>query len=168
MKTYIMGIHGWILGFEKDERFQFHYPFKDYGFKACFETVLTSVFLRSFFLNLFSQMIEKTSLVWNFETFSNFLFLTLQSFQDLSFYYHIPLKEVLRIDVISWMHLHDFLVHLCAYLERNHIKLLWFVSTFSMKHAKLPRIGYELPRPITRSRARKIEEETQRNKFGRV
>ncbi|KAI5662718.1 hypothetical protein M9H77_22041 [Catharanthus roseus] len=135
MKSYILGIHGWDLGFEKDESFQFHYPFKDCAFKACFKTLLTSVFFKNCFLNLFSQILEETFIVWNFETFSNFLFLTLQSFQDLSFYYHIPFKEVLRIDVFAWMHLHDFLVHLCAYLERNHVKLLWIISTFSFsKH----------------------------------
>ncbi|KAI5663358.1 hypothetical protein M9H77_22681 [Catharanthus roseus] len=124
MKSYIMGIHGWVLGFEKYESFQFRYPFKDCGFKACFETFLTSVFLRSSFLNLFFQILEEAFIVWNFETFSNFLFLTLQSFQVLCLYYHIPFKEVLRIDVITWMHLHDFLVHLCAHLERNHVTLL--------------------------------------------
>ncbi|KAI5663894.1 hypothetical protein M9H77_23217 [Catharanthus roseus] len=41
MKSYIMVIHGWVLGFENNETFQFHYPFKDYGFKTCFETFLT-------------------------------------------------------------------------------------------------------------------------------
>ncbi|KAI5667395.1 hypothetical protein M9H77_17248 [Catharanthus roseus] len=135
MKSYMMRIHGWVLRIEKDESFRFRYPFKDYGFKACFKTSLTSVLFRSCLLNLFSQILEETFIVWNSETFSNFLFLTLQSFQDLGFYYHFPFKDVLRIDAIAWIHLHDILVHLCAYLERNHVKLIWVVPSFSLtKH----------------------------------
>ncbi|KAI5672705.1 hypothetical protein M9H77_13069 [Catharanthus roseus] len=108
MKSYIMGIHGWVLGFEKGRRFSM------------------------LFLKPLSQILEENFIVWSFETFPNFLFLTLQSFQDLSFYYRIPFEGVLRIDVTTWMNLYDFLVYRCACLERNHVKLLWIVPTFFM------------------------------------
>ncbi|KAI5666534.1 hypothetical protein M9H77_16387 [Catharanthus roseus] len=169
MKSYIMRIYGWVLGFEKDESFQLRYSFKDCGFKAGFETCLTSVFFRSCFLNLCPQILEETFIVWKFETLSNFLFLTLQSFQDLSFYYHILFKEVLRIDIIEGMQLHDFLVHLCAYLEKNHVNLLlpklqdffdfdWTNGMTRNRHENIEIFQGS----VTRSRARKIDLETQR------
>ncbi|KAI5671375.1 hypothetical protein M9H77_11739 [Catharanthus roseus] len=155
MKNYIMGIHGWVLGFEKDESFQFRYPFKDCGFKACFETFLTSVFFRSCLLNLFSEILEGTFIVWNFETFSNFLFLTLQFFQDLSFYYHIPFKEVLRIGITAWMHLH---------VEGTDSRM----NPFKGGADGMTRDKHEnmesFQGPVTRSRARKTEEQTQRKR----
>ncbi|KAI5653005.1 hypothetical protein M9H77_30192 [Catharanthus roseus] len=192
MKSYIMGIHGWVLGFEKKESFQFRIPYKDCGFKACFEKFLTSVFFRSCFLNLFPQILDKTFIVWNFETFSNFLSLTLKSFQDPSFFHHIPFKEVLRIDVFVWMHLHDFLAHLCTYLERNHVKLLWpklqdfydfdcvlfEISLVTLRcictdlRTKLSKDRHEnmesFQGSVMRSRAKKIDLEMERNKLRRV
>ncbi|KAI5676599.1 hypothetical protein M9H77_07549 [Catharanthus roseus] len=49
-KDYTMGIHGWVLGFEKDESFQCLYPFKDCGLKDCFKTFLTNKSALNFFI----------------------------------------------------------------------------------------------------------------------
>ncbi|KAI5648413.1 hypothetical protein M9H77_34418 [Catharanthus roseus] len=51
MKSYIMGIHGWVFGFEKDDSFQFCYLFKDCGFKVCFKAFLTTMFFKCCFSN---------------------------------------------------------------------------------------------------------------------
>ncbi|KAI5668759.1 hypothetical protein M9H77_18612 [Catharanthus roseus] len=76
-------------------------------------------------LNSYSQTLEGTFLVWNLNILLNFFFLTCKPFGKLSFYFHLPLKEVLSIEVINGLHLHDFLVLLCARFERNHLKFLW-------------------------------------------
>lgn len=57
-----------------------------------------------------------------------------QSFKNLSFYYHLPFKDALLIEVIEQRPLHDFLVLFCTHFERN-IKLLFCGSTsFLNKH----------------------------------
>ncbi|KAI5668980.1 hypothetical protein M9H77_18833 [Catharanthus roseus] len=108
---------GLFLKFIKETSFCYHFLFKDVSLNP-FEEFSKKLFLSNFISNVLLKDFEGTLLMWKLELLPNFMFLILQSLENLSFQFHWLFKDIVE-NAVNMCHLQYFYAFTSAFLGRS-------------------------------------------------
>ncbi|KAI5668650.1 hypothetical protein M9H77_18503 [Catharanthus roseus] len=122
-----------FIKFIKETSFCYHLAFKDISLNPFLEEFSKKLFLSNFISNVLLKDFEGTLLLWKLEWPPNFMFLILQSLENLSFQFHRLFRDIVE-NAVNMCHLQYFYTFTSAFLGRSLVISTCFFHSPSVSH----------------------------------